>query len=221
MRLAHQQIWDKVGLLNLFHYINQYGQIEGNLKLQKLVFICELKGLQESLKPFYFRFFRYSLGPYSAELANEVKFLENAGFIVSTTKRLTRRGRYVLDYVKAAAGETKKVTRTVSIIKEMTRRYGRHSGDRLKKLVYGMEVPVYDLGGRIEKVENIPLFLDILNPTGMRGASLTQAFDRRLMQDLAEEFAITEDDLKPESPVHRQIVSAAIQRITRQYQPTS
>ena len=216
-----QSIWDKIALLSLLDQTNKFGQIEGNLKLQKLVFLSELGGLEEPLVPMYFRFFRYALGPYSAELANEIKGLESGAFITSTSRRLTQRGHYILEYAADAIQNSQEARRAMEIIRDVAKRYGRRSGDELKAFVYKLKVPVYDLGGTTFRVKDVPHFLDILNPRHMKGADEVRLLDEQLIQDLTEEFALSPRDLAATSTSHRQIVSSEFRRIIQEHRPTS
>ena len=216
-----EKIWDRIALLQLLDETNKIGQIEGNLKLQKLAFLSELQGLTEPLVPLYFRFFRYTLGPYSAELAKEVRELESGAFITSTTRRLTKRGQYVLEYVADAVQGSPEARKAMEIIHTVARQHGRRSGNHLKNLVYGLKVPVHDLGGKVVRVKDIPSFFDILNPRLRKVTREVQPLSGQVIQDLMEEFTIPPADLSPKSVLHKQIISSALRRIIQEFHPTS
>ena len=64
-------VWDTVALLTLLDAVNEVGRVEGNLKPQKLAFLAELEGAaNRNLRTAHFRFFRYTFGPYSGQLAS-------------------------------------------------------------------------------------------------------------------------------------------------------
>ena len=209
-----QQIWNRMAVLSLFDQTNKFGQIEGRLKIQKLTFLCELEGIKKKTPPLYFRFFRYTLGPFSPELANEIKVLGELGFIATTTGRLTPRGEYALGYFETGIQASEEARKSLKIIKDIAKHYGKRSGQQLMSFVYGLKVPVYDLGGKEMVVKAIPAFLDILDPAHMQDITKAEILDKQLIRDLLEEFAIPSEDLKPGSPARRAAVSAAIRHIS-------
>src|SRR5208282_4992798 len=99
MRSDQQKYWDIVSVLRLFDRASKIAPIDGNLKIQKLAFIYELRGQEKNFKAAHYRFFRYTLGPYSKTLANDVLELKRFGFITSTSNQLTARGKFVLEYL--------------------------------------------------------------------------------------------------------------------------
>lgn len=211
MRTLGQNIWDYVATLSLFSAVNNIDQIDGNLKIQKLVFLSELEGLNKNIITTHFRFFRYQYGPYSPVLADDVKTLIKQGFI--TTKHiLTKRAQFVLDYTKDAIDSSTPARKVLTLLNEIAKKYGRRSGPWLTDLVYGLEVPVHDFNRKLMKVRDIETGFDIVVPTRTPNISKIEPFSEDLINDLKEEFAISAYDLNPENPEYKKTIRQALNR---------
>ena len=89
-----------------------------NLRIQKLGFRSELKGQLIGSLPVFFKFFRYNLGPYSKELAWQIRELEERYFIDSETRCLTWRGEYLLEYIEPEIQQHQAARRAIETIRE-------------------------------------------------------------------------------------------------------
>jgi uncharacterized protein YwgA len=180
MTLA-QQYWDYVFLLNLG---SCSGEPLDNLKIQKLTFISEDTARQrEKLKAANFSFFRYNQGPYSKELADAVRELENLGLIDPETRVPTERGRYVLDYVEEFVNESKPAQHALRILGETCKKYKKVKSSKLVNVVYDMKVPVAQFDGKIMKVRDIPKNIDIIRP-GSENLTDFSVFPQDIIEDL-------------------------------------
>lgn len=215
MREKQQALWDKIALLELLQQSVRVGQVRGNLWLQKLTFLVELEGLRAGLSPMHFRFFRYTWGPYSAPLANDVKFLEERGFLASTTRRITKRGQYLINYVKTAIENSAEAREARTLMSRVAERYARHSGVRLRDIVYKLVVPVFELGGEELRVRDIPVGYDILDPARTLNIRDVQPLDERLIANVEEELSIPPEVLLPTNPNYRKVVKAALDRLSK------
>lgn len=161
MRTLKEQTIDQVLLLYLFFLGNEQGGMYGNLKHQKLTFIVEKELVDNKIKAVHFKFFSYNLGPYSKELAEDIKTLIGNGFI-TTSGKLTERGHSFLSQCKERIfGMNEHI---ISLISQNVKKYARFDGKRLKSIVYGLKVRPHDLPYQELKVKDIPLFLDIFVP---------------------------------------------------------
>ncbi len=82
----------------LLTFIDFADKIEGKTKLQKLVFL----GLQEYGCDVGYAFMRYNYGPYSFELTEDLKILENLGLIFVD--------RQLFDGIRENGFQKKKIT---------------------------------------------------------------------------------------------------------------
>jgi uncharacterized protein YwgA len=215
MRSKQQKYWDRLVLLRLFQAVSKRSRVDGNLKAQKLVFLVELKAHRDGIKGAHYKFFRYQLGPFSADLANDVRRLEDLGLVTKSTRALTDRGRFLHDYVFGAlqnAGQDSDTKTTLGIVEQVASDYGQKSGKALMNLVYGLTVPVFDLGGRPKKVRDIPPFLDILNPVFTPELGEVQPLTDELMADIDSELAIDPARLEPAHPAFQQTVRRALEK---------
>lgn len=211
MRTQAQQIWDYIAIIKLLDDVNKINYIDGNLKIQKLIFLSELEGLKTHIAPMHFKFFRYNLGPYSKELANSVNFLINQGFITST-KKITKRGEFLIEYVRDAINESIIFKKAFEIINETIEKYGRYPGSKLTNMVYDLKVPVYDYGGKVEKVRNIGTFTDIIVPTQMAELQDIALFDD-ILEDIEEELNLSPYSLDPNNPDYQKTITRALARV--------
>lgn len=211
MRSQEQTYWDLYSVLKLFEVLNEAGRRADNLKIQKLTFLHELKGQSEGLRSAHYKFFRYTYGPYSKILAQDVEFLEERGLITKTTRQLTKRGQFLLeilvDEIQSAGAK-----RAVELIEATTREYAKLRSSRLVDRVYAMEVPVVDLGGKRVKVRDISTFLDILDPLHSDLADI-DGFNAETVELIKEELEIDPADLESTSPSYKASVADALERM--------
>ena len=215
MREQAHRLWDKVVILRLFDSVPDLTPVNGNTKAQKLMFLTELKAQQLGIALAHFRFFRYQLGPFSKDLACDIENLEDAGLLYKSSRRLTKRGRFLHDYVLGALeddGLDHKVMEALELVEEIGATYGKKHGTALMNLVYGLTVPVSDWG-RDEKVVNIPAFIDILDPLQTPGLVDIQPLTDDLIQDIKNELSISAAELEPDHPTFRQSVRRGLSNI--------
>ena len=163
MRTKGQKYWDQFVLLDLFGAVSAVDIVGGNLKAQKLTFLLELYALRKSSVVGHYRFFRYQMGPYSPDLANDIRELETEELLSRSGRHLTPRGVFLHDYVAEMLSGNADLQMVTTLTSEVATSFGKKSGAALMNMVYGMRVPVFDLG-REMKVLHIPSFLDILDP---------------------------------------------------------
>jgi uncharacterized protein YwgA len=212
MRSKNQTLWDYSATLRLFEAVNKVDWVDGNLKIQKLSFIAELKGIQEGIAATHFKFFRYNLGPYSKDLANDVKKLIEFG-LITTTHRLTKKGVFILEYIGPAVKQSESATKAVEIIESAARTYGKKTGPQLKDLVYKLKVPVYQLDNEVQRVEDIELFTDIFNPTQTDGLKETSPFSEDMIEAIEQELDLPLDTLDPNHIEYQRTIESALCRI--------
>lgn len=74
MRKPQEIAIDRALLLYVLQAVEPHGLLS-DVKLQQLVFLCELKLFDEQLKGFHFEFFRYAYGAFSKDLDNDLLWL--------------------------------------------------------------------------------------------------------------------------------------------------
>ena len=161
MKTEKQKIAQTILLLRILHKDNN---ISGNLKLQKEVFLSELRLLNQKLGGLYYKYFRYTYGPYSKELAETLKSLADRGFVHKSTYTLTERGTYFIEFVEAMIGDYRQNSKILKVVDSTVKEYERYSGPRLTNIVYELKVIPRDMPGEEVKVKDIPVFCDILVP---------------------------------------------------------
>jgi uncharacterized protein YwgA len=210
MRAFAQVAWDYIALLTLLNAA-QSDRLVDNLKIQKLTFITETRALEAELKVSHYPFFRYNLGPFSKYLANDVRRLEENGFVDTETRSLTERGKYLIRYVTPEIRQSQNALRAFTIIDTVCNQFRVYRSSRLVDIVYDMSVPVFAFGNEIMKVRDIPMLTDILCPTESQGQEVGALSDE-VVEDIKHELALTPADLNPQSEHIIESVTAALQR---------
>lgn len=214
IRSRKQIIWDYAATLKLFEEVSKVGEMDGNLKLQKLTFLAELEGLKIGLAVSHFKFFRYNYGPFSKDLVGDVQQLTDMGFCTAGRK-LTKRGQFILDYIKPEIERSDAASNAFALFGRIAEEYGRRGGKSLMNSVYRMVVPVYDLGGQEVRVEKIPFHTDILVPTCEKDLTEVIPFDAEMITELEEELETQPELLDSENPSYQKSVKEALARLSR------
>lgn len=205
-----QSAWNKIAVLTLLEEgrVPHFQTID-NLRIQKLGFRSEIRGKELGQYPAFFTFFRYDLGPYSKELANEVSALEARDFVNSESRCLTWRGKYLLEYFAPQIAELETARAAVGVIKSVCEecRSIRASSVLVDK-TYAMQVPVADYGDAVMTVRDIPMKTDIIIPDP-RFAPISQ----EMVEEIEEEWSISPSSLDPNSRDLIEAVDSAYRRV--------
>lgn len=161
MKTEKQEISETLLLLRI---LQKDDNIDGSLKLQKEVFLTEQNLLRSQLGVLCYKYFRYTWGPYSKELAEKFKSLAERGFVHKTTYTLTERGIYLLEFVDGILRDYRHNSKIFEIVDSTVAKYKRYSGPQLTNIVYNTEVEAHDSPGKELKVKDIPVFTDIFVP---------------------------------------------------------
>lgn len=208
MRNEEQEIWDQIFLLSLFSCSDEPLD---SLKIQKIVFLSEDEARKQGYAAAHFPFFRFKLGPYSKVIANDVRKLEDFGFIDPETKCPTERGAYILDIVMDVVKQSELATSALKILHRICTEYREVKSSRLVDIVYARTVSVSGLGGIEMKVRDIPMCTDILFPVD-EGLAEPLKIPDDVLDDLRMEFSLTPEDLDPNNPINIKLAREAMSR---------
>jgi len=175
-------------MLLLLRILAKDENIWGNLKLQKQVFLNELALIKANIGGLYYKYFRYQLGPFSAELASDFQWVTNAGLAHKTTYKLTDKGQYLVDFLEGTIGDYKNNAQILKLLDKTTQKYQPYDGQRLMKLVYQLLVEPEDMPGAELKIEQMPTFMDILLPDRHEFKYQFQ-IPPSILEDIKEELA--------------------------------
>src|SRR5581483_492115 len=164
---------------------------------------------KKKLKGAHFPFFRYTYGPFSREVANDVRKLEDLGFLHPETREATERAKYLLDYTEEFVKSSKPAQSSLRIVSQTCRKYRGVKSTKLVDIVYKMKVPVAQFQGRIMSVREIPLRADIIRPDIDILPDLS-VFPPQAIEDLATEFTLSAEDLNPVNPDNLVLARAAL-----------
>lgn len=195
MASVQQLFWDHVFLLNMFQFS---AEPLDNLKIQKLVFVTEDRARTEKFAAADFPFFRFTYGPFSKYLAEDVRFLEDSGFVDSEYRHPTERGQFILDYVGEFIKHSPQAVEALRLLYAVCQEYRDTKSSTLVDIVHRMKVSVVGLGGEVMAVQDVPRCMDIIVPEQER-LSLEIPFPADLIEDLKIEFSRREP-INPDSP---------------------
>lgn len=182
-------------MLLLLRILSRDGNILGNLKLQKQVFLNELALMHSDFGGLYYKYFRYHLGPFSAELAGDFLWIGEVGLAHKTTYKLTDRGQYLVEFVEGTIGGYKHNAQILKIVDKTTQKYESYDGQKLMRLVYQLEIEPEDMPGSELKVAQMPPFMDILLP---ECHEFKHQFEipAPILEDIKAEIALTPEQEK-------------------------
>lgn len=186
MKTEKQIIAEKLLLLRI---LQKDHNITGNLKLQKQVFLSELSLLNSRLGGLYYKYFRYTYGPYSKELAETFKSLADRGFVHKTTYTLTDRGIYFVEFVEGMIGNYKENSTILRVVDSTVEQYRRYSGPKLTDIVYNLKVVAHNMPDEELKIKDIPVFCDILVPEESE-IKINFEIPSQVLDDIKAEFEI-------------------------------
>ena len=189
MKTEKQKIAQSLLLLKI---LREDENVFGRTKLQKQVFLNELRLIQSDLGGLYYNYFRYNYGPFSSDLFTDFTVLGNKGFLHKTTFKLTERGQYLIDYVEGSIKNFKANAKIFEMVESTTRKYRKYNGTELMKMVYRLEVEPDDMRGQQLQIENIDTFVNILLPE-LHKYKHELEFPSGILEDVKEELAMDQD----------------------------
>jgi uncharacterized protein YwgA len=210
MRSRGQIAWDRLAVMVLARFAQHDFRPVDNLKIQKLMFLAEFEGLQARVATAHYRFFRYKFGPFSTQLADDVRTLEEFGLIEVETRELTKRGTSLIQYVWPEVRQDRRAFVAVKTIIRTCHKYRHLKSSDLADLVGGMSIPVLAYSSRAAIVGELPMFTDILDPA--EEAEPTMPFPVDILADVEEELTISPEQLDPASERFRGEVSVLLNR---------
>jgi len=189
MKTENQKVSENILLLKILEKDNN---ILGATKLQKQVFLNELKLDEMDAGGLYYKYFRYNYGPFSFQLQNSYNILADKGFVHKTTYRLTDRGKYFIGYAEGCLASYKNNSRIFESVEETTQKYKRYNGTQLMRLVYDMAIAPVENPTRRMKIKDIPAFTDLLRPE-CNSFEYELKFPAHILEDFKEELAMDKD----------------------------
>lgn len=189
MKTEKQKVAQSLLLLKI---LREDENVFGRTKLQKQVFLNELRLIQSNLGGLYYNYFRYNYGPFSSDLFTDFTVLANKGFLHKTTFRLTDRGRYLVDYVEGSIKGYRGNAKIFDTVDSTTRKYKKYNGTQLVKMVYRLEVEPDDMPGQKLQVEDVDTFVNILLPE-LHKYKHELEFPTGILEDVKDELAMDQD----------------------------
>jgi uncharacterized protein YwgA len=211
MKSEKQKISQSLLLLKI---LREDENIFGRTKLQKQVFLNELRLIQSNLGGLYYKYFRYNYGPFSSDLFTDFTVLGNKGFLHKTTFRLTDRGRYLIDYVEGSIKGYKENSRIFQTVENTTRKYRKYNGTELMKMVYRVEVEPDDMPGQRLQIENIDTFVNILLPE-LHHLKHEIEFPTGILENIKEELAMAQSTWDSLEDIHANVIKNASRNLMK------
>jgi len=173
-------------LLYLIEKANSRGNVENELKLQKLVFLAQNRLIKKRLKAFSYNFFRWIKGPFSKNLRIDLITLREANFVKIRPNKieLTKKANEVLESCSELLDENEYFTNWIDHIID---KYAEFSPEDIKEFVYSMRVVVPRIR-EIMTIKDLPPSQLILFKTSDKKASLIFNIDKSWLATLELTF---------------------------------
>ena len=160
MRSPADTTIDRLLLLYLLKISAPFG-IDGDVKLQDLVFLSELQMFGKQATGFHYRFFRYAYGGYSKELSDDFVALGVKKLLDPTAWKLCPGGETVVKVIPGLAKDRPENETVLSIIQDIIRAYGKYDSSSIVPQVEKIELvlpekPDADAEG-IAQQESLPI----------------------------------------------------------------
>ena len=151
VRSERQYVIDNLLLLHLIKKCNSVGNITGITKLEKLVFLAKYVMVQNQIKDFNYRFFKWNYGSYSRGLHNDFSELLGSNLIKEDGGiKLTERGEKLLEICNNFLQHNEGI---LKIIEKIAVNYSEKSLSEIKKIIYNIEI-IKD--GKLFKISDMP-----------------------------------------------------------------
>lgn len=128
---------DRALLVYLLHLAEPHGFL-GDVKLQQLVFLCELQMFDKGLKGFHFEFFRYAYGAFSKDLDNDLMSLRRKERVENFS--LSGRAEDVLKLLPEAVEDVETNKRVLEILEAVVAHYGPQDSGAITQSVEAVEI---------------------------------------------------------------------------------
>lgn len=173
-------------LLYIIDETNSRGNVENELKLQKLVFLAQNQLVKKKLKAFSYNFFRWIKGPFSKNLRIDLITLREANFVrIGSNKiELTKKAKEVLESCSELFDENEYFTDRIDRVVD---NYAEFSPEDIKDFVYSMRVVVPRIR-EIMTIKDIPPRQLILFKTSDKKASFIFNIDKSWLATLELTF---------------------------------
>jgi len=135
-----EEVIDRILLMYLINKATNCGDIDGDTKLQKLVFLSERKMVLSKLKGFNFYFYMFLHGPFSRELEDDLGVLQEWGAYLPDEHMLTSAGRKAIELIPEIWSRNGNI---ISNIDGIANRFAQQSLRSIRAYVYNLEHPFY------------------------------------------------------------------------------
>jgi uncharacterized protein YwgA len=152
---SNDRIVNNLLLLRLIGETNDFGKLEHQLKVQKLVFLIQKNFVQRKLKGFSYNFFRWEQGPFSADVNNDLKLLKKSKLITWDDDEilLTKQGA---DLLKECDEVFKENIIFNKPFESVVKSYANFTPEEIKEEVYKQNIFVPKIR-KVMSIDKIPL----------------------------------------------------------------
>jgi hypothetical protein len=146
-----EEIIDRLLLIYLIDNTSSCGTIDGDTKLQKLVFLSELEMIDSRLKGLNYHFYKFIHGPYSKQLHDDLGVLEEWGLYLPDEYMLTSNGQAVIGSLEEIWSRNSSIT---SKIDNTLNEYAHLPLRSILSIVYNLDHPFYRSPRKIADLKN-------------------------------------------------------------------
>ncbi len=172
-RSPFEEITDQILLLYLINKTEQCGDVDGDTKLQKLVFLSEKNMIKSKIKGFNFYFFKFLHGPFSRELEEDLGVLQEWGAYLPDENMLTTAGMKAIELFPEIWSRNNRVTSEIDTI---TKQFAQQPLRSILSYVYNLEHPFYRTKKKIIELKNhTPILFRMEESKAMSSFSITES----------------------------------------------
>lgn len=179
--------------------------------IQKAFFRAEHALIERGIGIPSFKFFRWSSGPFSNDLANDVKALEARGIVSSAgnTHMLADKGRKIVaHWQRRLTGASPVFDEAQEVVAREARYCGSLTFKQLRQVVYAMTVEPFDAPGKARTIAEIEGPCDLFIPYMMDLA--VPSLPSNMIADLHADLTMTDDDLRDRDEFSDQTTAEAL-----------
>lgn len=137
MRKPSEVTGDRALLIYILHVTESMG-LMSDVKLQQLLFLCELQMLGKGLKGLHFEFVRYPYGAFSKDVDNDVLFLRRKERLENFD--VTEQAQPIVDLVDQMMRDPEGNQQVMEIIRTVVEKYGPMDTSAIMSSVEAVEL---------------------------------------------------------------------------------
>jgi len=163
MRKPAEIAIDRTLLVFLLHSIQQHEfEMVSDVKLQQLVFLCELQMLGKGLRGFHYDFMRYAYGAFSKDLDNDLLALRRKERLENFD--VAEQAKVCVPLLESVEKDQEPNEQVFEVLRSVIQTYGPQDLGTISKSVEGIELSTVDQPDQKLAIRDISFHAIVLVP---------------------------------------------------------